>query len=411
MNEMHNKVAPLRDEIEFHPIEEDGQSMVLLRDPLGYAAEMLAFPIEALALMAYLDGESSIDDIRRGVAKAVHGTVDPAQIRAVVDALDEHLFLDSPAFHAARRRRDNDWLLSDTRPAAHAGSSYPADAAALRSMLEALFAADDAAPLPGVTAGVIAPHIDLGIGPQVYVPAFRQLMAAEFDTVVILGTSHYSGEDLFILTGKDYETPLGRARTDRDFLAALREASGDLFTHNDTAHRPEHSIEFPVLFLQHLFGADVRILPVLCTSFEAFLAGGVHAGSSDRYAAFLRGFRDAQQRTGRRCTFVLSVDWSHVGRKFGDEEDAAALLEDVRRSDHAHFEALARCDYDRFHELLQTTQNGTRIDGFSCITTFFNLARPVRGALLRYEQWHEEERASAVSFASMAFFHEEGTSA
>jgi MEMO1 family protein len=411
MSDRTRTVAPLRADIEFHPIEEDGQSMILLRDPLGYAEEMLAFPIEALALLAQLDVECSLDDLHRGVAEVVDGEVDVAHIRAVVDALDEHLFLDSPAFHAARTQRDRTWLESDTRPAAHAGSSYPADAPALRAMFDALFTADAAAPLPGRTAGVIAPHIDLSIGPQVYVPAFRQLTAAEFDTVVILGTSHYSGEDLFILTEKDYETPLGRARTDRDFLAALRAGSGDFFTHNDTAHRPEHSIEFPVLFLQHLFGGDVRILPVLCTSFAAFLAGGVHASSSERYAAFLRGFHHAARETGRRCAFVLSVDWSHVGRKFGDEADAAGMLDNVRRSDHAHFEALARCDYNGFHDLLRATQNETRIDGYSCITTFFDLAQPARGALLRYEQWHEEGRASAVTFASMAFFHGEGTSA
>ena len=34
----------------------------------------------------------------------------------------------------------------------------------------------------------------------------------------------------------------------------------------DYCHAVEHSIEFLVVFLQHLFGSDIRILPVLCGS-------------------------------------------------------------------------------------------------------------------------------------------------
>ena len=32
----------------------------------------------------------------------------------------------------------------------------------------------------------------------------------------------------------------------------------------DYCHAVEHSIEFQVVFLQHLYGAGVRILPILC---------------------------------------------------------------------------------------------------------------------------------------------------
>ena len=90
------------------------------------------------------------------------------------------------------------YIAEKTRDAVHAGLSYPADQEELSDFLAELFTADAFHPEKGNLLGVIAPHIDLQIGPQIYVPAFKQLQAAEFDTVVILGTSHYSFEDLFL---------------------------------------------------------------------------------------------------------------------------------------------------------------------------------------------------------------------
>ncbi|MBR9976088.1 MAG: AmmeMemoRadiSam system protein B, partial [Bacteroidetes bacterium] len=171
------------------------------------------------------------------------------------------------------------------------------------------------------------------------------------------------------------------------------------------AHRQEHSIEFPTVFLQHVFGNNrVRVVPVLCTSFDEYLVEGTRAAADAKYEAFITAFHRTAERLGRKVAFVLSVDWSHVGRKFGDDVDAAELLEGLHVSDLEQLGALERCDYERFYELLRESHNASKIDGFACITTFFDIARPQRGTLFDYQQWHEEERASAVTFASMAFF-------
>ena len=76
----------------------------------------------------------------------------------------------------------------------------------------------------------------------------------------------------------------------------------------------------------------------------------------------------------------------------------------IEQSDRLQIEALEQADYRRFHSLLAQTQNSSRIDGHACITTFFDLVAPARGALLAYKQWHEVERESGVTFASMAFY-------
>jgi len=100
----------------------------------------------------------------------------------------------------------------------------------------------------------------------------------------------------------------------------------------------------------------------------------------------------------------VSVDWSHVGKKFGDNECAERILPVVRITDHQHFQALEACNYKRFYNLLRSSKNASRIDGFSCITTFFDLVKPTSGKLLAYDQWHEQERESGVTYASLVFY-------
>jgi MEMO1 family protein len=402
-------IPPLRNDLELLPIRDDGEDLLLLRDPSGYSDQMLVFRPAAMALLRLFDGRCSIGELLDNIRRETGAEVDGAQILDIVRSLDRYYFLSNPRFDARRDEMDAGYMAQRERPAVHAGNSYPEDPEELRDFLQDLFDADGGTAEAGELLGVLCPHIDLQIGPQVYVPAFRQLSAADIDTVVILGTSHYSYEDLFILTEKDFVTPLGTLPTDREFVSLLHSGSGGVFTRRDVAHRQEHSIEFPVVYLQHVFGNErVRIVPILCTSFDEFLVEGTRATADAKYSAFIRSFRSAAETLGRKIAFVLSVDWSHIGRKFGDDFDAAELLEPLERLDLEQLAALERCDYERFYELLRESHNASKIDGFACITTFFDLARPRRGMLFDYQQWHEEERASAVTFASMAFFAGDG---
>ena len=402
-------IPPLRNDLELSPIREDGEELLLLRDPSGYSDEMLAFRPAAMALLRLFDGRHSIGDLLAGIRSETGVEIEGAQILEIVQSLDRYFFLENARFAARQEEMDAEYIAQTERPAAHAGHSYPEEAEELKDFLHELFEADGGAIEEGELLGVLCPHIDLQIGPQVYVPAFRQLAQADIDTVVILGTSHYSYEDLFILTEKNFVTPLGTLPTDREFISLLHDESGGIFTRRDVAHRQEHSIEFPVVFLQHVFGNKrVRVVPILCTSFEEFLVEGTRAAADEKYAAFIRAFHAAVKKLGRKVAFVLSVDWSHVGRKFGDSVDAAEVLEPLARMDHEQLTALERCDYEAFYALLRASGNASKIDGFACITTFFDLVKPRRGVLFDYQQWHEEARASAVTFASMAFFADDG---
>ncbi|MDH7514912.1 MAG: AmmeMemoRadiSam system protein B [Bacteroidota bacterium] len=401
-----SRIPPLRQGLEVIPLEDDeGNAFFLIRDPLGYCSETVPLSDVAWGVAQLFDGRSTAKDLHAFLAERIHIRIPVEHIRRLADILDEMLLLDSGAFETVRQDVEARFLASSVRPAVHAGTSYPDEPKELAAFLSELFAQHTTVEPRQAPVGVIAPHIDLQIGARSYVPAYAALQTASFDTVVVLGTSHYSMDDLFILTAKDFETPLGVMPTDREFVEMLHDASGGTFTRCDTAHRVEHSIEFQCVFLRYLFGEKpVRMVPVLCTTFDHLFEGGRSPFDDPRFQAFARAFHETAGRLHRRVAFVLSVDWSHVGLKFDDEVPASQLLPRTREIDFSHFDALERGDIARFHQLVLSAGNETNIDGLSCVTTFFALARPDFGALLSYDQWHEEERESGVTYASMAFY-------
>src|SRR5579871_1630337 len=116
--------------------------------------------------------------------------------------------------------------------------------------------------------GIAAPHVSPFGGWESYRDAYSALLPSYWDrTFVVLGTSHYGEPDRFGLTRKPFVTPFGEATTDTALVDELANAAPGAIRMEDYCHAVEHSIEFQVLFLQHIFGAGIRILPILCGSF------------------------------------------------------------------------------------------------------------------------------------------------
>ena len=112
---------------------------------------------------------------------------------------------------------------------------------------------------------------------------------------MIFGTCHAGMADPFALTRKDYDTPFGPARVDRDVVEALAaRARQDCFG-SELAHRNEHSIEFQAVFLNYLYGGrrDIRIVPVLTSFAHEALARGLVPDDDPRVGRFLDALADA----------------------------------------------------------------------------------------------------------------------
>jgi hypothetical protein len=396
--------------VEAFPIQHEGRNLIGLRDPAGYTPAVLFLPTGLREIVGRFDGRHTVDDIQAALVS--RGRIVPReQIESVAASLDQHGFLDSPAFAELKRGVEEAFRAAPSRPATHLGS-YAPDAAALRAMMDGFFAAPGgpgpiaAGPSrPAPLTGVIAPHIDFHRGGPAYAWAYREVAErADADVFVIFGTCHAGMPDPFALTRKAFDTPFGPAPVDQDFVDALvRRAPLDGFS-SELAHRNEHSIEFQAVWLRYLFGArrDVTIVPVLTSFAHEALARGTAPEADPRVAKFLDALVDTAAASGRRVAWVAGADLAHVGPRFGDPKplDAAAMSE-VETEDRAMLQAVQAGDAGGFFESVAADRDKRRICGLSPIYTMLRVMGGRPGDLRHYDHTHDPD--CIVSFTSMVY--------
>jgi len=404
------KLTPLRGNLDFMPSPVADRPGLLIRDPYRYSETTLIIPPLLVSGVACFDGEHDEDDLRRVLAEAV-GPEEAAPLAAkLASTLAEAGFLQDDTFTRRKAEREREFAEAARRDAAHAGGAYPDEPPALRAALgeylEGGTDIDDGAPSPrSGLVGIAAPHVSPEGGWRSYQSAYRALGSEYKDRVfVVLGTSHYGAPDRFGLTRKPFVTPFGETGVEHAPVDFLAERAGAAVTMEDYCHAVEHSIEFQVVFLQHLYGADIRIVPVLCGAFSA-RGDGTRPEAVDGVSAFFDALHDLAAREGERLFWVLGIDMAHVGRRYGDPLRARSglgPLAQVARRDRRRIERVAAGDAEGFWDLIAPNGDDLKWCGASPLYTFLRCAPPVRGELLRYEQWNIDAD-SVVSFAGMAF--------
>lgn len=402
--------APRLRAVEVFPVEHEGERYLALRDPAGYTASVAMLPIALLEVVSLFDGEHAIADIQEAVYRACGALVPRERIAALAATLDEHGFLDSEAFRRRREAMDGAFLGAAVRAAAHAGGAYAGTADPLRTAIDGFFTADGG---PGTVPGangappicaVIAPHIDFHRGGPGYAWAYRDVAAnCPADVFVIFGTCHAGMRDPFALTRKAYDTPLGAAEVDIDFVDAVaRRARQDCFA-SELAHRNEHSIEFQAVMLRYLFAGrrDVRIVPVLASFAHEALARGGRPDDEPRVRAFLDAVADTAAASGRRVAYVAGADLAHVGPRFGDADPVSpALLAEIEREDRAMLEPVVAGDAAAFFASVAADGDKRRICGLSPIYALLSCVH-AGGSLAHYGAWPDPH--GVVSFASVIY--------
>jgi AmmeMemoRadiSam system protein B len=222
-------------------------------------------------------------------------------------------------------------------------------------------------------------------------------------TFIVLGTSHYGAPNKFGLTRKPFETPFGRTGIDQALVDELGAQPAVLM--EDYCHAVEHSIEFQVLFLQAIYGPDVRILPVLCGSFgKSIHAGGVPEDDED-VKRFLGTLGELAEREKKRLFWVLGVDMAHMGVRYGDRLSAHADRDEmtlVKARDMHRIERMNAADAPGFWDLVKENRDDLKWCGSAPIYTFMKAVPQARGTTLRYQQWNIDDN-SVVSFAGISF--------
>jgi AmmeMemoRadiSam system protein B len=372
---------------------------------------LVATPALAV-LMGLLDGTRDVAGLQAAWKAATGEDLSASEVERALEELDRRLLLEGGRVEEVRSRRLSAYRAMASRPAAHAGNSYPEEPEALADFLRGHErSAEDAAP-PSRVAAVLAPHIDLRGGGPCHGAAARALARCPAETFVVLGTAHAPLRRPFALTTLDFDTPLGPVETDRDLVARLaRRGGGDLLD-DELAHAKEHSVEFQALWLRHLRppGAPpLRIVPVLVGSLHGHVVSGTSPASDPAVADFVAALREVLGESGERVALLASVDLAHVGPRYGDDAapDAAAL-ERVAQADRELLSSALAADGEEWVRSLRRHGDRFHVCGTAAAYVLLSAiaGRGLEGRLLRHDRWEiDPDSGSHVSFAAVAYGH------
>jgi AmmeMemoRadiSam system protein B len=212
------------------------------------------------------------------------------------------------------------------RPAV-AGYFYPQEEAELRACLGRLI--EPAATRTAARAALL-PHAALRFAGSVTGATVSQI---EIPSVcVLLGANHTAqGARWSVMADGAYQTPLGVVPVAETLAGRLLEACPQLRP-DAAAHRGEHAIEVPLVFLQWLRSADLTIVPIV-------VAGCEPAECEEVGQAIGRALAAGQDE---RVLVIASSDLSHYeARELAIQKDAR-LIEAMLSADAARFLREAR---------------------------------------------------------------------
>ena len=403
---MNDTVYSVRKDLEFFPVEHNGQHFILIKDSLGLVQEGKAISLPLYQIMALLDGSNTVRDLQMELMRQRGGIlVGKDEVKSLLDELDESFLLNSERFKRARDKLVFEFSSEKTRPCSHCGTAYPKDPALLKSKLDEILSSQPALPKPeGKTIGLICPHIDLSVGYKVYSSAYQMLRHTRPSRVVLLGVGHQMIDDLFSLTDKDFETPLGRVKSEASLIHVLQKVGGDIIAADDFVHRSEHSIEFQVIFLQHLLEkGSFTIIPILCGFMQSNLPDFNRDSYREMAGPFLKELENILIDTDEETLLIAGVDFSHIGQKFGHRMPAVHLERQSETHDKSLLESLSKLDADHFWKESIHAEDQFNVCGFPALACMLEVLPQCKGRVLDYQIWHEEASRSAVSFSSVVF--------
>lgn len=396
--------------IDAFPVEHEGGKYICLKDPQSSNGNILLVLPQVVNILSYFTGKNSIVDIQLGILKQYGELIEKEHLVQLVGQLDEALLLDSEKYRDHKNKLEQEFRESKIRESSHAGLSYPKDPAELKSWIDGYFENNGNKPARSENlVGIVSPHIDFSRGGKSYAKAYSELAVNdECETFIIFGTSHYASvENPFILTRKNFSTPLGEVEVNIELIDELEKSCGWDLYEGEIFHKSEHSIEFQVVFLQYLFGGKRRfnILPILCNSFYKHIQDGTSPGEDNQTSTFLNCVKEFTHRLGDKVIVIAGADLAHVGKKFGDKEAVNdSTLRWIKERDSLSIESSANLDAEAFFRTVEEEKDKRKICGLSSIYALLSVIDAKQGKMLDYGQALEPDTGSVVTYTSMGFY-------
>lgn len=404
------KQYPVLRNLQFSPIKEGEDQFIVLWDPTGLSKERLVLPLNYFFIIQHFDGEHSTAEIGALYLKRFGEFLLPNKVDQLIADLDTKLFLEGDKAEAAKLQARNAYRQAPHRTAAFAGRSYEADGAKLKKQIDGFFTSKEGPDFKPsenkgkLIKGLVVPTYDLKQAGPIYAWAYKELQEAQQPEVfVIIGTANAGLENLFAVTDKDFETPLGVVSVEKAIVERLKSSAPEYFV-EDIAHVQEHAIEFQLPFLQTNTGATkpCTIVPILSSFSAMSLADPSVRASVDR---FLAALNEAMSASGRICCVIAAGELAHLGMRYGDGAPPTDFS--FHRSMQYDLEMLKFAEDlkpEEFAGFIQKEKDQRRISGFSPIYSLLRLIRADKGQVLRYDRGITDQYNSTVTYASMAFF-------
>jgi len=413
-------IPALRQALEAVPVQEKGQPLFLLRDLEDIATQAVALSPAGLALATCFDGKRSAAEVAALLAKHTGHLLKTEEVIGLAQDLEKSLLLETPQADERRRKILQEFRDAPVRKASAAGRSYPGEALKLSKHLGRFFkdpkgpgrefASAPAAPAP---LGLFVPHIDFARGGPVYAWAYQALSESRPpDAVVALGVAHMSPNSPWVMTPKDFATPYGDVPLHRELYDDIRSTLWYDPRDEEWVHRSEHSLELQAVWLRYLWRDQTPPwVPILVSSFERFAADQPPSRIGTVEGALLKMGEALRRRAsrGERILILAGVDLSHVGPRFGDQEDVTAEAKKlIEEKDRATLEHALRLKADDFYLSVVSEGNQRKVCGLSALYTALRLIKALAGdasgagKLLAYDQ-ADDPAGGVVSFASGVF--------
>jgi MEMO1 family protein len=359
-------------------------------------------------IVQHFDGEHSLQDIGALYLKRFGEFLLPNKVEQLLADLEQKLFLEGERTETAREQARVTYRQQAVRHAAFAGRSYEGDGAQLKKQINGFFSSSEGPDFKPsenrgkLIKGLIVPTYDLKQAGPIYAWGYKELQEAQQpDVYVIIGTAHAGLENLFAVTDKDFQTPLGVVPVDRLIVNQLKASTPEFFE-EDRAHQSEHAIEFQLPFLQTTVGKPFAIVPILSSFSALSLSDPAVRNLVNR---FLDALREAVTVSGKGVCILAAGELAHLGMRYGDSAPPTDFsFHRAMQRDLEMLKPVEELKPDTFTEYIQKENDQRRISGFSPIYSLLRVIQAEKGQVLRYDRGITDQYNSTVTYASLAFF-------
>lgn len=376
------------------PTQQNGQTILALRDPLQLAGQTMAIPPQALGMLQHFRGEKTISEIGDALKAPVEKVLELAV------ALDRLGLLEGPTAEALE-----DAKLKQLREAGHfppRSTQGLGNSEIARAAIRGWFAETEDPELTGVPVAVLAPSLSYSQAWEVFAGAWHPVRSGSApDRVVVLGPAHASIGKGVSGTQLGIATTLGVCPVDQELLQLLQEKLGDSYYHDELDHFAEHGLESQLPWIQEQHGnipVTAAILP------DRLLDQDPEDGVGPQ--EFVTAMGEALAQLGGQTLLVVSTDLAHAGPQFGEPRAVDENRRvDVEQRDRELLGRFLDGEAGAFVEAVKWDKNALRWTGVHAMSAALQLTKMMHPQaeweLVDYKQADTAtgEQASIISIA------------